>query len=925
MALTSGTRLGPYEIVSAIGAGGMGEVYRARDTHLKRDVAVKVLPEGFAKDPDRLARFQREAELLATLNHPGIAAIYGLEKSEGVTGIILELVEGETLAQQLEGISGSGLGIRESLHIARQICDALEAAHEKGVVHRDLKPANIKITSDGKVKVLDFGLAKMLEPGGSSGPGRSGGAGGLSPTFSPTLSVHATHAGVILGTAAYMSPEQARGKPIDRRTDIWAFGCVLYEMLTGHRAFEAGETVSDAIAAILRNDPDWSALPADVPDQIRLLLKRCLEKDRSARIGEMGTARFLMTETIAQPHQASAAGNALPPSRLRPVLLATGGLVVGASIAAAAAWWIARSTPPPKPQTMRFAIIPPTAEAIAPSAGDRQLAISPDGTHLAYISSTSLAAGQNQLMVRAIDQLEAVPIRGATSARMPFFSPDGKWIGYFEGNSQLMKVSISGGPPLVLCRLCAGPRGASWGTDDTIVFAIVEAPGLQSVPAGGGTPTTLAKPDAKTGETYILPSVLPDGHAVLFTIRPPAGMMDNAQVAVLDRRTGQTKILIRGGMNAEYVESGHLVYDAAAGSLRAVRFDPGKLEVLSDPVPVVDQVTTGDAAQFAVSRTGTLVYIPGGIASSGGLGGRTAATRTVVWVDRKGHEEAIAAPPRGYFSPRISPDGTKVALDSRDEEQDIWIFDLKRKTLTRLTIDPGIDGFPVWMTDGQRIIFESNRDGGIFQLFRQRADGSGTVDQLTKGPTPMWPFSISPDGTRVVLHETGPQTGADIDLLALDGKSTPTPIVRTPFNEDHGEISPDGRWLAYSSNDSGQPQIYVRPFPNVNDGHWQVSPAGGAHPVWARNGRELFYMARSAMMAVPVLTATSFSAANPTKLFEGPYLTGIPGRVFDVSLDDQKFLMIKDPQASPDVANRASIVVVLNWLEELKARLPITK
>jgi len=948
--LQPGVRLGSYEILSALGAGGMGEVYRARDTNLKREVAIKVLPEGFSQDPDRLARFQREAELLATLNHPNIAAVYGLEKSEGVTAIVLELVEGDTLAEHLvrlkpdttgagtagsvvSGFSRTGMPLDEALAIGRQVADALEAAHEKGVVHRDLKPANIKITPDGKVKVLDFGLAKMLEgPGGSGVSGGPGGPGGLS--MSPTLSVHATFAGTILGTAAYMSPEQARGKPVDRRTDIWAFGCVLYEMLTGRQAFDTGETVSDAIAAILKTDVDWTALPADVPDQIRLLLKRCLEKDRAARIGEIGTARFLMTETIAvQPPRATDSVAPLPPSRGRSVLVGSAGVIAGAALAAGVAWWVVRSTPPAKVQPMRFVIATPATLPLAPTNSDRQLVITPDGSHVVYVAgreTSGFGTAGAQLMIRSIDQIEAVPLRGITSARFPFFSPDGKWIAYFDGQTDLKKVSVTGGPPISLCRIGASPRGGSWGADDTIVFTTVDtATGLLSVPAGGGEPKVLTKPDAAHGETgHWFPSFLPSGRAVLYTIRPAGGIMDNAQVAVLDLKTGKAKTLIRGGAQAEYIElssgsgrTGLLIY-AVAGSLRAVRFDPITFDVLSDPVPVLEQLASvgSGAAQYTVSRTGALVFVPGGLTTGSTFGG--GALRTLVWIDRRGHEESIPAPARSYVSPRLSPDGTTIALDSRDQELDIWTFDLARKTLTRLTMDPAVDGYPVWTPDGRRIIFESNRGGGVFNLYSQAADGTGVPEALTKSQNSVWPHSISPDGTRMVLHETGSKTGDDLDVLVMDGKSKPEPLIQTAFSEQHGEISPDGRWLAYDSNDSGQQQVHVRPFPNVNSGHWQVSPSGGSKPVWAHNGKELFYLSGRAMMAVPVQTTTSFSAGNPVKLFEGPYFSGGSARVYDVSRDGQKFLMIKEPPTTTDLtATQASMVVVLNWTEELKARL----
>jgi serine/threonine-protein kinase len=921
--------------VSALGAGGMGEVYRARDTQLKRDVAIKVLPEPFAQDADRLARFQREAELLATLNHPNIAAVYGLEKSGPSTGagqvaltaIVLELVEGDTLA---DVIARGPIPYAEALPIARQIVDALEAAHERGVVHRDLKPANIKVTPDGKVKVLDFGLAKMLETGR---PGDLGSPGGLSPTFSPTLSVHATYAGVILGTAAYMSPEQARGKPVDRRTDIWAFGCVLYEMLSGRKAFETGETVSDAIAAILKNDVDWTALPADVSDQIRLLLKRCLEKDRAARIGEVGTIRFLMTETIAP--SPAAAGTAAPSPVRGRFALAGLSVVAGACVAAAVAWWVVHSAAPEKLQPVRFAVMPSEALPITASNADREVVISPAGTYVVYVGGTGNGGGGGgQLVVRAIDQIEAVPVRGIDGARSPFISPDGKWIAYFDGANELRKVSVTGGPPVSVCRTGAPPRGGTWGADDTIVFATNDPnTGLLSVPAGGGDPKVLTRADSAHGEAdHWFPSLLPSGHAVLYTIRPADRLVESSQIAVLDLTTGASKTLIRGGTQAEYVDvspgsgqPGLLIYIAAAGSLRAVRFDPLKLEILNDPVAVLDQVAivASGAAEYAVSRTGTFVYVPGGATTFAPGGG---ALRTLVWTDRRGREEAIPAPARAYVSLRLSPDGTKIALDARDQNNDIWTFDLLRKTLTRLTIDNAIDGYPLWTPDGHRIIFESNRTGGIYNLYSQAADGTGAADALTKSQNDVWPSSISPDGTRLVLHETGVKTGDDLDVLVLDGKSRPEPLVQTPFAEEHGEISPDGRWLAYDSNESGQQQVHVRPFPNVNGGHWQVSASGGAKPVWAHNGKELFYLSNNTMMAVPVQTTSTFVAGSPAKLFDAPYYARFTPRVYDVDRNDQRFLMIKEPPGTPDPAAKpASMVVVQNWFEELKARVPLTR
>ncbi len=604
MSLSAGTRLGPYEILTLIGSGGMGEVYRAKDTKLQRDVALKVLPDVFASDPERLARFKREAQVLASLNHPNIAHIHGLEDSNGIHALVMELVDGPTLADR---IAQGPIPLGEALPIARQIAEALEAAHEQGIIHRDLKPANIKVRTDGTVRVLDFGLAKLAGPDASSSYPPS------TATASPTITSPAmmTGIGVILGTAAYMSPEQAKGRPADKRSDIWAFGAVLFEMLTSRRAFP-GDDITDTIVSVVSKEPDWSALPTPTPVGLRRLLTRCLRKDAKARMRDIGEARQQIEDLLSgapeemAPAASVAASLRVASTRRRIVAAASVTLLV---VAVALGTRALTRTPLVKLQPMRFVIALPAAQPLRIQFPDRDLALSPDGTQLVYVSL------DGRLMVRAMGQLDAVPLSAITGARSPFFSPNGQWVGVFTGgvleDGELKKVSIAGGPSLTLCRYRGAPRGGSWGPDDTIVFATNDASsGLLRVSAAGGEPTVLTTPDAAHGEAdHIFPSILPGGRAVLFTIRAPSM---ESQVAVVDLTTGRRTILIRAGSQAEYVDTGHLVY-ALAGTLRAVRFDPAARIVESDPMPVVERVITypDGAAEFSVSHQGTLVYVSG--------------------------------------------------------------------------------------------------------------------------------------------------------------------------------------------------------------------------------------------------------------------------------------------------------------------------
>ncbi|HEV8397815.1 MAG TPA: protein kinase [Vicinamibacterales bacterium] len=906
MPLNAGTRVGAYEILSALGAGGMGEVYRARDTKLGRYVALKVIPDTLALDPDRLARFKREAQVLASLNHPHIAAIYGFEDSGETPALVLELVEGETLADR---IARGAIPLGEALPMARQICEALEGAHEAGIIHRDLKPANIKVTPDGVVKVLDFGLAKLEEPAGSGQP-----AVGARLSEVPTITSPAmmTGVGVILGTAAYMAPEQAKGREADKRSDVWAFGCVLFEMLTGTRAFD-GDDVAEVLSRVLQREPEWEALSSNVPQSIRTLLHGCLVKDRRKRIADIAAALFVLDHQTGLTATGTVSAAPLPrrPLWQRIAALTAGALVV-AAVGGAAMWFV---TLPSPARISRLLIAPTGAAALTISGLDRDLAITPDGSRVVYVGNRG-----TQLFVRALDALDAVAVfTGAP--RGPFVSPDGQWIGFVDGIATLKKVALTGGPAVTLATLDGNARrGATWAPDDTIIVASI---GLLRVAATGGPTTVLTRPDRAHGElNHAWPELLPGGRAVLFTIAAVTGGLDAAQVAVLDLETGTRKVLVRGGSHARFASSGHLVY-AAAGTLRAVAFDLATLETRGTPVPVVrDVVTTLNTGgvDAVVASDGTLAYVLGGA-----IGADVRAPRTLVWVDRQGRETPIPAPPRAYLYPRLSPDGRRVAVSAADREADIWVWDLSRTTLTRATFDPRLDTYPVWTPDGHRLLFGSDRTGAR-NLYWQAADGTGAVERLTESPNQQNAAAVAPDGHRLLFTEVAPKTADDVMQVELDGTHRVTALVQSPFAERNGIVSPDGRWLAYEANESGRFEIYVRPFPEVNSGHWQVSTGGGTRPLWASGGQELFYASPTgALMRVGVERASSWAATTPTLLVKEGYFTipdGTLGRTYDITPDGQRFLMIKEAGGTDQTAAPPQIIVVQHWTDELKRLVP---
>ena len=891
-----GDKLGPYEIVSLLGKGGMGEVWKARDPRLNRDVAIKISAQQFTD------RFEREAHAIAALNHANVCTLYDV----GPNYLVMELVEGPTLAER---IAQGPIPLAEALTIAKQIADALEAAHEKIIVHRDLKPANVKIKPDGQVKVLDFGLAK------------SGEVAELTSDSPTMLSV----VGMILGTAGYMAPEQARGKKeVDKRADIWAFGVVLYEMLTGKRLFQ-GDDVGHTLAAVIMQEPDLSAAPAEVLP----LLKRCLEKDPKKRLRDIADWELLLKGAESE-------GGATAPSRSRLGMVAAVVAVALAAATGAAIWWL-KPAPPVAHVVTRFGYSLPEGQTFT-RTGRHDLALSPDGTQLAYVAN-------QQLYLRAMDQLEAQPVRGTNEDPMePVFSPDGQWLAYFVpaggagasasgGTWVLKKIAVAGGAPVTLGQLGTAPFGVTWSkwSNGTIAFGMNGGKmyGIEAVPDSGGTVRTLLTVDPKK-ERVAQPQLLADGKHVLFVSVPSAGSSGGEGQIVVQNLDGKDRrTLVNGGTDPRLLPAGQLVY-MHDGTLLAVPFDTNRLAVTGGPVPLVEGVTETSASwagQFAVSSEGTLAFVPGAAGSGAGQ-------RGLVWVDREGHEQPISAKPRAYSSARLSRDGTKIAVSSRDEESDIWVFDLAKDTLTRLTFGPAFDDFPVWTPDNKYVIFSSgpaapgpNVQG---EIFRKAADGTGTAEALTQRLEGGYPISLSPDGKSLVYVKGS--TSAGLFVLPLEPRGEPAreahALIADPrFNQFSGEISPDGRWIAYSSNESSRFEIYVRPFPAVESGRWQISSEGGTEPVWSRSGRELFFLtAENRMAAVPVpagaaLTNGGFTYGKPQLLFDASlYVRDVTIRP-DISADGKRFLMVK-VVAGGDKAARPSIVVVSHWFDEVKARMP---
>jgi Tol biopolymer transport system component/predicted Ser/Thr protein kinase len=892
MAVQVGQRLGPYEILFAIGAGGMGEVYRARHTRLDRIVAVKVLSDHLAGRAELRERFEREARTVASLNHPHICTLHDIGHQDGSDFLVMEYLEGETLAERLKK---GPLPLDQVLQYSIEIADALDKAHRKGITHRDLKPGNIMLTKSG-TKLLDFGLAKLRQEAAPATP--------LSQL--PTAKEAITAQGAILGTLQYMAPEQIEAGPIDARTDIFAFGAVVYEMATAKKAFE-GKSQASVIGKIMESDPPpMTLLQPMTPPALDRVVKKCLSKEAEKRWQAASDVcdelKWIGESSLTQGGVANVAAP-LRKDRLKTALWA-GAVVAACIIVGLAVWYLKPAAP--KAVTRFVMSLPPgqLLQTVRPA-----IAISPDGTRLVYTAGTT--AVNPQLYVRAMDGLEARPIPGTEGGTTPFFSPDGHWVGFSAGG-KLKKIDLNGGAPVTLAGdlLPAGVLGASWSSQGTIAFSPQAIGPIMQVSDSGGNPQPLTRlTKGETGDA--LPQFLPEGRGLLFVYSPAlTPTAPNATVAAQSLVTGERHDLLQvqgqGVTVPSYASTGHLVYSQGS-NLMAVAFDPQRLAITGAAVPVIEGVLP--PGQFSFSSTGTLVYVPGSV---------RARQLKLVWVDRKGTEQTVPAPSHNYVLPRVSPDGKRVAAGIEEEDSQIWLYDLSRDTLTRLTFEGNANVDPLWTPDGKRIVFK----GAQNRLFWQPADGSGPAEELTKSEllSNNVPGSFSPDGQ--VLAFMGNDPNFHLYTLPLkDGK--PQPFLRSTSNETAPRFSSDGHFIAYASDESGRYEIYVRPYPGPG-GKWQISTEGGTEPVWNPKGRELFYRAGRKMMAVDVATQGTFSAGKPKVLFEGPYVpTPRSFPDYDVSPDGQRLLMLKageQAQAGPEQIN-----VVLNWFEELKQNAPAGK
>jgi len=895
MRLAAGSRLGHYELAELIGVGGMGEVYRAQDTKLRRDVALKVLPAAVAHDADRMTRFEREARLLASLSHPNIASIFGIEDSGDSRALVMELVEGPTLAER---IAHGAIPLDEALDIARQIADAIEYAHERGVIHRDLKPANVKITPDGAVKVLDFGLAKALtgEITASSSPANS-------PTLSPTLTLRATQAGMILGTAAYMAPEQAKGKTVDRRADIWAFGVVLFEMLTGQPLF-TGDTAAEIMASALKEEPKLEKLPAATPAVIRRLIERCLHKDPKQRLQAIGEARI----TLSGPMQEEAApAQALAATAPSPSFLSQMGWVAAALLAAAGAGlsFVHFSETPPVQQSLRFQIPPPGAAAA------QFPTLSPDGRTLAFVANRDDAS---QVWIRSMDTLESRALAGSEGAIYPFWSPDGAYLGFFA-QGKLKKIAVAGGPPQTLCDSTSG-RGGTWNRDGVILFSAGPTSPISRVSAAGGVPTPVTKAtESASGAGHRFPAFLPDGIHFLYNAGNDKADASGLFVGSLD---GAAPVrILPDPTNALYAPpaapglSGYLLF-RRENTLMAQPFDPKSLKTTGEMFPVAEQVPIGGGnngfGAFSVSANATLVYRSGG----------AVANRELVWMDRSGKRFGVVGKPGDYRSMGISPDEKAVAAAINSSSQwDIWIEDLARGVSSRFTFRPGISRSPVWSPDASRVIF-ALQSANLYSvdIYQKPAGGNGQEELILHAGVNGYPDDWSSDGKWIVFQQTGQKTANDLWLLPLAGDRKPIPYLQTPFDEVNARFSPDGKWMAYQSNESGQNQVYVQAVP-PSGAKYQISTAAGTFPQWRRDGKELYYVsADQKLMAVPIKLGATVEPGAPQPLFPIPTYGALDSS-YVPSRDGQRFL-VNVPAGGETATAAPPITVVTNWQSGVK-------
>jgi len=909
MTLLPGTKLGPYEITAPLGAGGMGEVYRARDTRLERTVAIKILPEQLSSDPIRKQRFEREAKTISSLNHPHICVLHDVGSQDGISYLVMECVEGETLAKRLEK---GPLPLEQVLKYGMQVADALDKAHRSGVVHRDLKPGNIMLTSTG-AKLLDFGLAKPTASAALTSV--------ATLTAAVTQSSPMTEQGAIVGTFQYMSPEQVERKELDGRSDIFSLGAVLYEMLTGQRAFEGKSQLSVASAILEREPAPLSSVKPMTPPALDHLIRHCLAKDPNDR---WQTARDLFLELKWIADAGSQAGVPAPMISQRNVheriTQAAAAFFLLAAIAFAIGFVLRAPKPPQTPVRLSAEI---GADANLVTNMGPAAIFSPDGRRLAFV-----AAGSDQkrrIYLRAMDQLQATALSGTDNARNPFFSPDGQWLGFFA-DGKLKKISVQGGSSVTLCD-ASTDRGGSWGEDGTIVFEADPQVPLAQVSSAGGLPQRLTPLDKQTGEiTQRWPQVLPGGKSVLFTSSRTGGNYEDADMVVYSLVSGQRKIVQHGGFYARYLPSGHLVY-LHEGTLFAVPFDLKRLEVTGQPVPVLEGVVTvpgNGGAQFSVSETGNLVYVLG----RGGI-----QNLSVYWMDRQGQFTPLRETPTDYYQPAFSPDGKRLALGIFDGKSSaaVWVDEWERDILTRLTFSDHDENYPVWTPDGQRITYTSH-ENGEFNLYWKRADGSGEALRLIKDKAVKYPFSWRPDGKVLAFDQLNPDTSWDIMTLAVEGDEKsgwkvgePKPFLNTPFAERSPAFSPDGRWLAYTSDESRNYEVYVRPFPGPG-GKWQISTGGGDHPKWSRNSKELLYCAgdNRIMVANYATSGDSFHAEKPQLWSPGQFKCSGFMPKFDLHPDGKRLAVLR-AGGTGQIPKVEEVSFIFNFFDELRRKVPAGK